>query len=93
MSDSNSTCLSAIGVKLSNGTANLSLEDTAHPLSAPPTLDGAHPSGQESDDAAASNTGPLDDVDPQIVEALRGKDRIYVLKLGEMMESLIDQRR
>lgn len=91
MSDLNSACISAIGVKLSNGTANSSLEDTAHPLSAPPTLDGAHPSGQELDNATVS--GPLGDVDPQIVEALRGKDRIYVLKLGEMMESLIDQRR
>ncbi|KAF9461216.1 hypothetical protein BDZ94DRAFT_1221785 [Collybia nuda] len=30
------------------------------------------------------------DVDPQILEALRSKDRIYVLKLGELMEGLIN---
>ncbi|KAJ7811190.1 hypothetical protein B0H13DRAFT_1926883 [Mycena leptocephala] len=29
------------------------------------------------------------DVDPQILEALASKDRIYVLKLGELMEALI----
>jgi hypothetical protein len=33
------------------------------------------------------------DVDPQILEALRNKDRIYVLKLGETFESLIKERR
>ena len=33
------------------------------------------------------------DVDPQIIEALRSKDRIYVLKLGETFESLITERR
>jgi len=35
----------------------------------------------------------LADVDPQIIEALKSKDRIYVLKLGEQMESLIKDRR
>jgi hypothetical protein len=33
------------------------------------------------------------DVDPQILEALRSKDRLYVLKLGEIMEGLINERR
>jgi hypothetical protein len=34
------------------------------------------------------------DVDRQIIiEALRGKVRIYVLKLGEQMEGLIKERR
>ncbi|KAH0582836.1 hypothetical protein H2248_010742 [Termitomyces sp. 'cryptogamus'] len=33
------------------------------------------------------------DVDQQILEALRSKDRIYVLKLGEQMESLIADRK
>ncbi|KAF8906215.1 hypothetical protein CPB84DRAFT_1704951 [Gymnopilus junonius] len=33
------------------------------------------------------------DVDPQILEALRSKDRIYVLKLGETFETLITERR
>jgi hypothetical protein len=32
------------------------------------------------------------DVDPQILEALSSKDRIYVLKLGELMEALINDR-
>ena len=31
--------------------------------------------------------------DPQIVEALKSKDRLYVLKLGEQMEALIKERR
>ena len=33
------------------------------------------------------------EVDPQIIEALKNKDRIYVLKLGELMEGLINDRR
>ena len=35
------------------------------------------------------------DVDPdvQILEALRNKDRLYVLKLGEQMEAQIKERR
>jgi len=33
------------------------------------------------------------DVDPQILEALKSKDRIYVLKLGEVFEALIKERR
>jgi hypothetical protein len=35
----------------------------------------------------------LEEVDPQILEALKNKDRIYVLKLGELMEGLIGDRR
>ncbi len=38
-------------------------------------------------------SSPSPEVDPQILEALRSKDRIYVLKLGEQMESLITERR
>jgi len=33
------------------------------------------------------------DVDAQILEALKSKDRLYVLKLGEMMEGLINERK
>ena len=34
------------------------------------------------------------DADKQIIiEALKSKDRIYVLKLGEQMESMIKERR
>ncbi|KAG0709323.1 hypothetical protein DFH29DRAFT_887821 [Suillus ampliporus] len=43
----------------------------------------------ESESASVSL---LADVDPQIIEALKSKDRIYVLKLGEQMESLINDR-
>jgi hypothetical protein len=37
--------------------------------------------------------GNAADVDPQILEALRSKDRLYVLKLGELMEGLINERK
>ena len=40
-----------------------------------------------------SPTCQTPEVDPQILEALRSKDRLYVLKLGEAMESLISERR
>jgi hypothetical protein len=40
-----------------------------------------------------SPTCQTPEVDPQILEALRSKDRLYVLKLGEAMESLINERR
>ncbi|THV05556.1 hypothetical protein K435DRAFT_92450 [Dendrothele bispora CBS 962.96] len=46
---------------------------------------------------SASSTSPSQsqtpDVDPQITEALRSKDRLYVLKLGEVMEGLIREKR
>lgn len=32
------------------------------------------------------------EVDPQIIEALKSKDRLFVLKLGEQMEALIKER-
>jgi len=41
----------------------------------------------------ASASSQALDVDPQILEALRSKDRIYVLKLGETFEALIKERR
>jgi len=50
----------------------------------------AHLSGANSDNIP---TSPHPDVDPQIIEALRSKDRIYVLKLGELMEGLINNQR
>ncbi|KAJ7592701.1 hypothetical protein C8J56DRAFT_929244 [Mycena floridula] len=34
-----------------------------------------------------------EEVDPQILEALNSEDRLFVLKLGEQMESLINDRR
>ena len=39
-----------------------------------------------------SGTG-TPDVDPQIIEALKSKDRLFVLKLGEQMEALIRERK
>lgn len=47
------------------------------------------PNGEPDD----SPTCQTPEVDPQILEALRSKDRLYVLKLGEAMESLIIERR
>jgi hypothetical protein len=47
----------------------------------------------EGDSTPASSGAQTPDVDPQILEALRSKDRIYVLKLGETFETLIMERR
>lgn len=40
-----------------------------------------------------SHAGGDTQVDPQILEALKSKDRLYVLKLGEIMEGLIKEGR
>jgi hypothetical protein len=40
---------------------------------------------------ASPGTDAIEDVDPQIVEALKSKDRLFVLKLGEIMETIISQ--
>jgi hypothetical protein len=64
------------------------------PLSAPTSMVSSSPST-----SSLSNTGSVAqsesaglDVDASIVEALKSsKDRLYVLKLGETMESLIGQ--
>ncbi|KAF4593001.1 hypothetical protein EYR38_008708 [Pleurotus pulmonarius] len=45
------------------------------------------------DDTGGSSAQAVTDVDPQILEALKSKDRLYVLKLGELMEGLINDRR
>lgn len=42
---------------------------------------------------SASPASLVDDADESVLEALKGKDRIYVLKLGEMMESQIIERK
>jgi hypothetical protein len=44
-------------------------------------------------DNVTLNATQTPDVDPQILEALKSKDRIYVLKLGEIFEALIKERR
>ncbi|CCL98600.1 uncharacterized protein FIBRA_00602 [Fibroporia radiculosa] len=48
------------------------------------------PSASELSSGSPDSPGELD---PRILEALRGKDRLFVLKLGEQMESLIQDRR
>ena len=62
-----------------------------------PTIHSPSPSDSEpladSDSTGGLNASALLDVDPQIIEALKSKDRIYVLKLGERMESLINDHR
>ncbi|KAH9940827.1 uncharacterized protein BXZ73DRAFT_42375, partial [Epithele typhae] len=73
-------------------------------LSSSPTMSSPpHPSSSSSSlnaklDSSASSSAPMDsivDVEPdaQILEALKNKDRLYVLKLGEQMEALIKERR
>lgn len=46
-----------------------------------------------SEEVSGFTDGNTVDVDPQILEALRSKDRLYVLKLGELMEGLINERK
>lgn len=66
-----------------------------HPASPPlvPEELSARSNGTKSDSASPGPPSTPSDVDPQILEALKGKDRIYVLKLGELMESLINDQR
>ncbi|KAE9399567.1 hypothetical protein BT96DRAFT_688224 [Gymnopus androsaceus JB14] len=61
------------------------------PFSSPytPTNDAQSVNG----DATTSSESLAPQVDPQILEALRSKDRIYVLKLGEIMEELIMEKK
>ncbi|KAF8967627.1 hypothetical protein BDZ97DRAFT_500749 [Flammula alnicola] len=54
-----------------------------------PVPDSSGASASDGDTTTALNP----DVDPQILEALKSKDRIYVLKLGETFEALIMERR
>ncbi|KIK96049.1 hypothetical protein PAXRUDRAFT_826398 [Paxillus rubicundulus Ve08.2h10] len=56
-----------------------------------PSLSDSEPFPESESSGAMASA--LADVDPQIVEALKSKDRIYVLKLGEQLESLINDRR
>lgn len=47
----------------------------------------------EPSESGVADGSSLPDVDPRIVEALKSKDRLYVLKLGEQMECLISDHR
>lgn len=71
-----------------------SQDDTiiAQPFSSPLPESTGSPSN-EGDSTPASSGAQTPDIDPQILEALRSKDRIYVLKLGETFEALIMERR
>jgi hypothetical protein len=40
-----------------------------------------------------SRTDPTTEADPSIIEALKGKGRLFVLRVGEDMERLIDERK
>lgn len=57
-----------------------------------PTNDAQSING-DSCNATASQDSLEPEVDPQILEALRSKDRIYVLRLGEIMEELITEKK
>lgn len=77
------------------------IEPTAYTSSTALSLDGiqAPVSLPSSTDLAANPASsptapdPNADVDPQILEALRNKDRLFVLKMGEIMEGLITEHR
>lgn len=70
-----------------------SMTSTSPPLAEPANVQS--PSRSDSDTFAELEgaSSLLADVDPQIIESLKSKDRIYVLKLGEQMECLINDRR
>ena len=55
----------------------------------------SNPSNPSSDQpqASASQSDGNQSVTEVIIEALRSKDRLFVLKLGEQMETLINERK
>jgi hypothetical protein len=57
-----------------------------------PTAPGATPDLPAIASAELSRD-PITDVDAQIIEALKSKDRLFVLKLGEQLEGLITERK
>ncbi|KAK1227280.1 hypothetical protein PQX77_009732 [Marasmius sp. AFHP31] len=65
-----------------------SITDAARSSSPPSSLNGS----QSQNGEPFAQTGQLSDVDPQIIEALKSKDRLWVLKMGEAMEGLINDR-
>ncbi|KAJ6620598.1 hypothetical protein B0H10DRAFT_2215867 [Mycena sp. CBHHK59/15] len=64
----------------------------------PPPVTIMSPPPSSSSNSSVTSLLPVPDapqqaeIDPQILEALASKDRIYVLKLGELMEALINDR-
>ncbi|KAJ8079525.1 hypothetical protein PM082_011112 [Marasmius tenuissimus] len=65
-----------------------SITDAVRSASPPSSLNGS----QSQNGEPFAQTGQLSDVDPQIIEALKSKDRLWVLKMGEAMEGLINDR-
>ncbi|KAJ7574440.1 hypothetical protein C8J56DRAFT_979617 [Mycena floridula] len=91
-----------------NTPPSLTASSSATSLVALPSMDGSDSSLPLLNGSRSSSVAPLDaptgpgdigitseqsEVDQQILEALKSKDRLYVLKLGEQMESLINDRR
>ncbi|KAK0489022.1 hypothetical protein IW261DRAFT_1442797 [Armillaria novae-zelandiae] len=99
MSDANPT--TSFAANFDGNDAAESAPDSIHSFTegANPNVPSSLPAGVQSFDgdqpvvADAISQSPSPDIDPQILEALRSKDRIYVLKLGELMEGLITERR
>ena len=55
------------------------------------STDSASNLGLDTEDTHRENGLP--EVDSAIIEALRGKERLFVLRVGELMESLISERK
>ncbi|KAI6115911.1 hypothetical protein F5141DRAFT_1212499 [Pisolithus sp. B1] len=73
----------------------------AAPMPNPSYVLGPYPSsilslfrlGPKPSESGAANVPTVLDVDPQIVEVFKSKDRLYILKLGEQTECLINDHR
>lgn len=96
----NSTPSSNITSPIPSATFSIDFPSSISPYSTSPfaiDANGMNPvepdTPSDLDSPSAQATNQPSDVDPQILEALRSKDRIYVLKLGELMEGLIKERR
>lgn len=68
------------------------------PVSVPGSSSSSSQNSDEPDAKSTTSTSgqekdPNADVDPQILEALKSKDRLFVLRVGELMEGLITERR
>ncbi|KAF6761634.1 hypothetical protein DFP72DRAFT_1061852 [Ephemerocybe angulata] len=57
------------------------------------TIAGTSPDSNSSSRNPTTSASPAEEDKQIIIEALKSKDRIYVLKLGEQMESMIKERR
>ncbi|KAF9269169.1 hypothetical protein L218DRAFT_891249 [Marasmius fiardii PR-910] len=85
---SSTTSLIASHSNASSESPPPSITDAARSSSPTMSLNGS----QFQNGEPLTQPNQIPDVDPQILEALRSKDRLYVLKLGEVMEGLINDR-